>query len=296
MVLPPREDLRGTQFPDTAVSPTEAWFFVDEAGDLTLFDARGRTIVGHEGVSHTFLVGAVELSAPSEVEAQLTELRVRLLADPYFRGVPSMQEKARKTALAFHAKDDLPEVRREVFRLLAALECKVFVAFRRKARLAEKHREHLFRTGTKRSPDAVYDELVSGLFKDRLHLADENRIVFARRGKSERTVALEAAIREAKRKFEVRWQKGVDRPTTIRSSTPSQTVGLQVIDYFLWALQRLIERGEDRFFALLASKYRLIIDRDDDRKDGFGSYYTSRNPLTLERMLPVLSARPRDAP
>ena len=29
-----------------------------------------------------------------------------------------MQREARKTAVAFHAKDDLPEVRREVFALL----------------------------------------------------------------------------------------------------------------------------------------------------------------------------------
>jgi hypothetical protein len=29
-----------------------------------------------------------------------------------------MHREARKTALFFHAKDDLPEVRREVFRLL----------------------------------------------------------------------------------------------------------------------------------------------------------------------------------
>jgi hypothetical protein len=40
------------------------------------------------------------------------------LADPYFKGVPSMQADAKKTALFFHAKDDLPEVRREVFRVL----------------------------------------------------------------------------------------------------------------------------------------------------------------------------------
>ena len=44
------------------------------------------------------------------------------MSDPYFNGVPSMQAKARKTALAFHAKDDLPEVRRDVFTLLRDTE------------------------------------------------------------------------------------------------------------------------------------------------------------------------------
>lgn len=39
-----------------------AHFFVDEAGDLALFDRSGRIIVGTAGVSHTFLVGVAEIS------------------------------------------------------------------------------------------------------------------------------------------------------------------------------------------------------------------------------------------
>ena len=41
-----------------------------------------------------------------------------MLADPYFKDVPSLQAEEKKTALLFHAKDDLPEVRREVFSLI----------------------------------------------------------------------------------------------------------------------------------------------------------------------------------
>jgi hypothetical protein len=79
----------------------------------------------------------------------------------------------------------------------------------------------------------------------------------------------------------------IDRPTTITSSTPSETACLQVVDYFLWALQRMVERREDRFFALLAAKYRLVIDRDDDRRFGYGEYYNAKYPLTLEKLMPV---------
>src|SRR5581483_7775454 len=93
-------------------------YFVDEAGDLTLFDKRGRVIVGQEGVSRCFAVGAALVPDLSSLDAQLTALRTQLLTDPYFAAVPSMQHETGKTARSFHAKDDTAEVRREVFKIL----------------------------------------------------------------------------------------------------------------------------------------------------------------------------------
>ena len=49
----------------------------------------------------------------------MTKLRFALLADPYFAGVPSFRPGRKQTALGFHARDDVPEVRYAVFKLLA---------------------------------------------------------------------------------------------------------------------------------------------------------------------------------
>lgn len=51
------------------------------------------------------------------------------------------------------------------------------------------------------------------------------------------------------------------------------------------ALQRLFERGEDRYFAPLRSKYRLIMDIDDRRKHGYGEWYDPENAITLEKIM-----------
>jgi hypothetical protein len=60
--------------------------------------------------------------------------------------------------------------------------------------------------------------------------------------------------------------------------------GLQLADYCLWALQRLYERGEDRFLNLIAAKVGLIHDVDDIRKSGAGEYYNkSRLPSAEDR-------------
>jgi hypothetical protein len=269
-------------------APYIAHYFVDESGDLALFDKHGRSLVGTPGTSRTFMLGAAELLDPDAVSRVLTMLRADLLADPYFKRIDSMQPERRKTALSFHAKDDVPEVRREVYRIIAASTVKMFVCIRRKARLVQEGRTLRGGTGRNRTDSEIYDELVMNVFRDRLHLADSNHIVFARRGQSSRNVALNEAIRRAKDAFSDRWRKGLDRPTTVSSSVPSETPGLQVVDYCLWALQRLVERREDRYFEYVADKFKLIIDRDDTRRDGFGAYYGRKNRLTLEKLMPVL--------
>lgn len=99
-------------------SPSALHFFVDEAGDPALFDSKGRILVGQEGCSKTFIVGKLDVADPAALQRELNALRAQLLADPYFKRIPSMQPQQRKTAVAFHAKDDVAEVRREVFRVL----------------------------------------------------------------------------------------------------------------------------------------------------------------------------------
>ena len=107
-------------------------YFVDEAGDLNLFDKKGRVLLGTPGVSNFFMVGVARIPDPEQARTRLEVLRAELMADPYFKGVPSFQPGEKKTALMFHAKDDLPEVRREVFKVLPEIGAKVQAAIRRK--------------------------------------------------------------------------------------------------------------------------------------------------------------------
>lgn len=245
-------------------------------------------MLGREGVSSTFMVGVALIPDPASARSQLDALRAALLADPYFRGVPSMQPGQGKTALCFHAKDDLPEVRREVFKLLPSIGAKVQVAIRRKRdMIGEARMAH--RMGRRLTANDIYDDLVKRLFKNLLHMGDFNEICFARRGKTDRQAALSAAIARAKQNFRRSWKSDADQPTSIRSSVPSQDPGLQVIDYYLWAVQRLYERAEDRYFATVANDYRLIMDLDDTRTAPYGRYYSAKDPLDLSKVKPPTS-------
>ena len=73
-------------------------YFVDEAGDPVLFGGRKKIVVGTPGCSSYFIVGKVDIEIPDELSAALDDLRQQLLADPYFKNVPSMQAGQKKTA------------------------------------------------------------------------------------------------------------------------------------------------------------------------------------------------------
>lgn len=254
-------------------------YFVDEAGDGTLFAQRGRIIVGTEGCSRFFILGLLDVICPELLSRDLNELRTQLLVDPYFKGVESMQPQARKTALAFHAKDDVAEVRREVFALLQRHDLRFFAAVRDKRKVVDYVRQRNERDDSYRyNPNELYDYLVRGLFKNLLHKDDGYDIYFAKRGNADRTAALRDALETARRRF-----KNQVNPASINviASTPVAASCLQATDYFLWALQRLYERREDRYVELLWSSFRLVHDIDDTRIAKYGAYYTQKKPLTL---------------
>lgn len=274
---------------DTVPDECAKHYFVDEAGDFNLLDKRGRVALGKDGVSYCFMVGLVDLPDPGLAQVKLEALRRRLLADPRYRDVPSMQPQARKTARAFHAKDDPPGVRREVFDFLPSLGAKVIVAIRRKAPLAIKYKTQYGRSRRRLRSDAVYDQLVSRIFNGKLHLADEHHVVFARIGKSNRDPTLGEALSKAQRAFEAKHGTRPRKPITIESMFPHESAGLQVADYYLWALQRMYERKDDEFFERLAPQYRLTMDLDDKRNKPYGEWYSDSNALKLVKIKPVES-------
>ncbi len=267
---------------DSPEQPVIRYYFVDEAGDPMLFNRKKQLVVGNAGCSRFFVLGKVDVDDHTTVATELDSLRQRLLADPYFKGVPSMQDEQKKTTLGFHAKDDLPEVRREVFKWLAQQPIRFYALVRDKRVIAQRVVAENRRKPTYRyHPNQLYDRCISQLFRERLHKDDGYKIYFAKRGSSDRTEALRNALEAARTSFYKKWGIAGTAPIEILAAKSSEVTCLQVADYCLWALQRFYERGEDRFLNLLASKVGLIHDVDDTRKSGAGAYYTRSHPLTV---------------
>lgn len=257
-------------------------YFVDEGGDGILFSRKGKVLVGTEGCSRFFILGLLDVPDPMALNDRFDELRTRLMSDSYFKDVPSMQPDARKTALAFHAKDDLPEVRRDVFQILRDTEgLRFFAVVADKLSVLEYVRQRNKREPAYRyHPNELYDYLTECLFKERLSQHNRYRIIFSKRGKSDRLGALRKMIKTASEPLIQQHNISDDSFTGVSAATPKEHASLQAVDYFVWALQRLYERDEERYLVYLWDAFRLVHDMDDMRETSRGVYYTQEKPLT----------------
>jgi hypothetical protein len=260
-------------------------YFVDEAGDPVIFNAKGQVIIGNDGCSKFFMLGFLDIMDADSLAKDIQKLRDQMLADPYFKKVPSMQSERRKTFLAFHAKDDIPEVRKEVYALLLKHDMKFHAVIRNKHEVLAYAYQQREKTGAYRyNPNELYDSLVKRLFKNRLHLADHHNVYFAKRGSKDRTVALKEALITARSRFLSQWGKTSNSVINPEAAYPHEIAGLQAVDYFLWALQRLYERHEDRYLSYVWEKISLIHDVDDHTAKGYGVYYNRKKPIDIEKI------------
>lgn len=262
-------------------------YFVDEAGDPTLFDRKGNVIAGNcEGCSRYFILGMLDVASPDVLSNELTELRKNLLDDPYLRKVPSMTLAARKTACSFHAKNDIPEVRREVFKILKRSDVKFLSVVRDKQKVVDYVRQRNENNPSYRyHPNELYDYMVRILFKNQVHRDDHYTITFSKRGAKDRTKALKDAIDIARRRFSTQFGIENNSQIDIIAQTPPNDPGLQAVDYFLWSLQRLFEKKEDRYLEYLWDRFSLVRHLDAPDSPKYGIYYTKKKPLTLAAII-----------
>ena len=257
-------------------------YFVDEAGDPTLFSAKGDILVGTEGCSKYFILGKLDVDDPAALCQELSALRAELLADTYFKGVPSMQPTERKTAVAFHAKDDLPEVRRAVFQLLTKQNARFYAVVRDKLEVVAYVKQQNQRDPNYHyNENELYDTLVSELFSKFRRMADRMEICFAKRGAKDRTQALRAALEKAGKQFEQDFGFANPCQHEISAGRPATHPCLQAVDYFMWALQRFYERGEERYIELVWPQVGEVHDLDFIENNRRGVFYRKDKPLNV---------------
>ena len=281
--------------------PDRLDIFVDEAGDPTLFGRKRGSgpIVGNSGCSNFFIMGKLEVADPDELADKMTSLRRKLLADPYFAGVESFKPERRKTALGLHANDDLPEVRRELMKLLREEAGKL----RFHAVVADKHKlaahevkRRLEDPKARFNPNSLYDDLIRSLFGKLHRIADEYHVRIARRGKSDRNTALRQALDHAENDFERKFgfRRADADDWKIEISDPHRDVCLQAVDYFLWAVQRFYEPRthpgtgeiihEDRFLKMLWPQIGELHDLHFGPSTG--TFFTGEAIPTVEARFP----------
>ncbi len=251
------------------------YFFVDESGDTTFYNRKGDWIVGVEnGASKILLMGFIRTTEPEFLRKKLNELKAEIINDEYLKDIPSIE----KTKIAFHAKDDCPEVRYKVFKLLKDLpfSCNIVVA---------RKTEHVLKKFEGNTQE-LYDYLITNLFKNILHISSNNYIYIATRGSKKRQLPLENAIQASLKYTETKFNTTIDSVQRVLPQTPSGEPCLQIVDYCNWAIQRAFLQNDMRYYNFLKEKYGLIVDLYDFKKD-WKNFYSKKNPFDIKKISPL---------
>jgi len=246
--------------------------FLDEAGDTTFYGKGKVPILGQDGVSLCFILGMVKFKEPLQpMRRRIIELQNRVVADPYFRDIPSINKKVKEGGYYFYATDDVPEVRKMFYDFIASTNCSFEAYVGRKL-------PSLYETKHNGKEAEFYADLLSHLLNNKLNKKGKLVLNIASRGKTTKNNNLQLALEKARNR-----NKGKAVRTEVLFNVQNHRVEplLNVADYFCWSIQRIFERGEVRYYNFLKDRISLVVDLyDSTRSHDSGNFYSPKNPLT----------------
>jgi hypothetical protein len=261
--------------------------FIDEAGDTTFFGKGKENIVGQNGVSKTFCLGMVQIKEDfDELREKISKKALEIENSSYYSKVASVKMRIKKYGkFVFHAKDDLPEIRKEFYDFILKQNFSLQVVVGRKimSLYIKKHNSN---------SNEFYADLLSHLIKDKFN---NHKIVLNIAERESSTSAVN--LRKAQAKAEERAKKSskfsqneIQGKIAFNVQSYSTDPILCLADYSLWAVQRILEKGETRFYDYIFDKIVLVVDLydyQDKTKPKWYNYYHKDNPLTENNQIKI---------
>jgi hypothetical protein len=255
--------------------------FLDEAGDTTFYGSGRQLILGQNGVSLAFIIGMLKVSEPLPAlrTAVLSE-QAAIAADTYVNCIPSVAKKIQRGGFFFHAKDDPIEVRGAFFKFIATRQVSFEAVVARKL-------PDLFRLKHHDREPEFYADLLSHLIKNKLQQPGRLVLNIAHRANSTSNANLQLALEKAEgRSLRTHSADTHQRRVVFNVQNHQQEPLLNIADYFCWAVQRVFERGETRYYDFLGERISLIVDLyDQSSYAGSRNYYRGTNRLTAANKL-----------
>ncbi len=259
--------------------------FLDEAGDTTFYGKGKIPIVGNEGVSKCFILGMLKINEELvSVRQKIIHLQQAITSDPYFAAVPSIIKKKERIGYYLHAKDDLPEVRKMVFELINSIDCSFEAIVARKIYTVYENKHN-------GKEAEFYADLLSHILKNKLNKYNQLVLNIASRSSCTTHSNLEKGLKKsAERSRSKNPEKSNHCKVVFNVQQPTNEPLLNLADYFCWALQRVFERGETRYYDFISERVSLVIDLYDfdnfKLADGkAGNYYGRKRKLTKANLL-----------
>lgn len=132
-----------------------------------------------------------------------------------------------------------------------------------------------------------YADMLSHLLKNKLQAGDNLILNIAQRGGTTRNAVLQMGLDKAAMRFLKRKpERPIKTCIVFNVQNPRNEPLLTVADYLCWAVQRVFERGETRYYNFVLDKISRVMDLyDPSRYKNNQNYYTDKNPLTPENKI-----------
>jgi hypothetical protein len=255
--------------------------FLDEAGDTTFYGKGKVRILGNEGVSKCFILGMLKINEPLDiVRKKVTDLQNSITEDSYFAEIPSIEKKRNKSGYYLHAKDDIPEIRKLMYDLIKSIDCSFECVVARKIYA-------IYESTHSGNESEFYSDLLSHLLKNKFRKYHTLVLNIATRKKCTTHYNLQIGLNKALERANAKNPcTENDCRIVFNIQKPTNEPLLNIADYFCWAVQRVFEKGETRYYDFISEKISLVVDLYDSEKfKGSKNYYTKRNKLTKENLI-----------
>lgn len=228
--------------------------FLDEAGDTTFYGKGKIPIIGADGVSNYFILGMLTINESiNEVREKLIQLQSNIANDSYLEAVPSIQKKKSKMGYFLHAKDDVPEVRKIAFEFIKSINCHFDAVVGRKD-------YHVYEKKHNGNQAEFYADILSHLLHTSMNDFDKLVLNIAHRSRCTTHTNLEKGLQKATSIAKHKYPEASNCCDIVFNvQKPTTEPIINIADYFLWALQRKIERGENRYVDFLDTQISSVI-------------------------------------
>ena len=229
--------------------------FLDEAGDTTFYGKGKTPLIGAEGVSNYFIIGMLTINEPiNEVREKLIQLQSSIANDSYLLGVHSIQKKKSKMGYFLHAKDDVPEVRKMGFEFIKSINCHFDAVVGRKD-------YNVYEKKHNGNQAEFYADMLSHLLHTSMNGFDKLVLNIAHRSRCTTHTNLEKGLQKAVAIAKHKYPEACNCCEMVFNvQKPTTEPIINIADYFLWALQRKIERDENRYVDFLETQISSVIN------------------------------------
>jgi len=257
--------------------------FLDEAGDTTFYGKGKVLTIGNEGSSHCFILGMLKINEPLDpVRNKVIELQQAIAEDSYFHGVPSIEKFKTTCGYFLHAKNDLPEVKKMAFELIKSIDCSFEAVVGRKI-------PTLYESKHNGKEAEFYADLLSHLLKNKLNAYSKLVLNISHRSTCTTHTNLQKGLNKAITNAQSNApDKANDCNVVFNVQQPTAEPLLNIADYFCWAIQRVFERGETRYYDYISDQVAMVQDLYDFEKWKSGdNYYNRQKKLSGDNCLKI---------